>query len=88
MAHAKITVSIPDDTVLERARGMAERQGRSLSAVIYRALRDAVILDEGAQAAAAGGFASEDEAAAMAEHDAEAMEADYRTAARRGQGAA
>lgn len=87
MAYSKITVSIPDDMVLERARAMAERQGRSLSAVVYRALRDAVILDEGAQAAAVGGFAGDDETSVMAEGDAEAMEDDYRAAGGRRDGA-
>jgi hypothetical protein len=80
MSYSTITVSIPDDTVLERARAMAERQGRSLSSVVYRALREAVILDEGARAAAAGGFEPSDEAGALPEADAEAMEDDYRAA--------
>lgn len=84
MAHTKITVSIPDDTVLERARIIAERQGRSLSAVIYRALRDAVILDEGARAAVVGGYATEDETIQFTEEDAEAIEADYQASAHRG----
>lgn len=90
MAHSKITISIPEDAVLERARAIAERQGRSLSAVIYRALRDAVILDEGGQAAAADALPDpDDEATKLAEQDAEAMEDDYRAAARRrGEGAA
>jgi predicted transcriptional regulator len=88
MAHSKITISIPEDAVLERARAIAERTGRSLSAVIYRALRDAVILDEGGQAAAVDGLPADDEATKLAEQDADAMEADYRAAAKRGKGAA
>ena len=84
MAHSKITISIPEDAVLERARAIAERQGRSLSAVIYRALRDAVILDEGGRAAAADGLPADDEATKLAEQDADAMEDDYRAAVRRG----
>lgn len=84
MAHSKITISIPEDAVLERARAIAERQGRSLSSVIYRALRDAVILDEGGRAAAADASPDpDDEATKLAEQDADAMEDDYRAAAHR-----
>ncbi|PRX92036.1 hypothetical protein [Allonocardiopsis opalescens] len=79
---AKTTITLPDDVVMQRAREIADQSEQSLEIFVHRAVRAAILSDEAAQIAAAGGFDPVEDAL-LAEEDAEAMERDYEEAARR-----